>query len=198
MDDEANVEEDMFKIAGTARSRESFVQYQLKPLVTKVKKSWEIENFSCLQWCEHSGKRLPVIIDLKSVQLRPTHYSLRVSECLGLTGDWNLEGSNDGTKWELLHAARDDDHLRLTEADDKIDVQLAQTLEYYNDEVRTDELAGDILLSMLEQDYRHTWAIKTQPKKFYRYFRIIGAGPKDDCECLHGEGLELYGDVFEE
>ena len=198
MDDEENSEEDMFKIAGTARSRESFVHYHLKPIVTKVKKSWEIENFSCLQWCEHSGKRLPVIIDLKSVTIRPTHYSLRVSECLGMTGSWNLEGSNDGTQWDVLHEARNDDHLRLTETDDKIDVQLAQTLEYYNDDVRTDALAADILLSMLEQDYRHTWELDPKPEQFYRFFRIIGAGPTDDGECLHGEGLELFGDLHED
>lgn len=204
MDDEANEEEDMFDLARFARSRETFVHYQMKPEVVsgKGEDEWEIEQFSCLQWCKHANKRLPVVVDLKpALMFRPTHYSLRVSECMGLAGDWNFEGSVDGKTWEALHKAREDDNLCLEEGNDEIKQQLSKTLSFYNDHVQDDELSEDILLTILEQDYRHVWKLNPPPKTFYRYFRLIGASPEgeeDEMGCLHGEGLELFGDVYEE
>ncbi|CAB9500386.1 expressed unknown protein [Seminavis robusta] len=203
-DEEENDEEDMFELARFARSRETFVHYRLKPVVQAVKKQpgeWEMEQFSCLQWCKHANKRLPVIVDFleNTIMVRPTHYSLRVSECMGLAGDWNLEGSVDGKSWDVLHAARDDDSLKMDEGNDEIKAQLTKTLAFYNDHVQNDELSADVLLTILEQDYRHSWKLDPPPTKFYRFFRLIGASDeKGEDACLHGEGLELYGAVYEE
>lgn len=49
---------------------------------------------------------------------------------------------------------------------------------------------------------RHTWTIDP-PSTFYRYFRIIGSGTdyeraENASDCLHGVGLELYGDIHED
>lgn len=198
MDDDNNAEEDMFDLARFARSRETFVEYRCKPCVQRGRKNeWEMEQFSCLQWCQHANKRLPVVIDLRpNLKLRPTHYSLRVSECMGLAGDWNLEASNDGETWTVVHAARDENELYLEEGNDEIKRQLTKTLSFYNDHVQGNELSAEVLLQILEQDFRHSW--KVDCKEFYRYFRFIGASdPDGEDECLHGEGLELFGDVFE-
>lgn len=209
-DEEAHGEEEMFELARFARSRESFVHHRLKPQVTPAKKGsriipgeWEMEQFSCLQWCKHARKRLPVIVTLKTVMVRPTHYSLRVSECMGLAGDWNLEASVDGKKeddgWDVLHQARNDTSLKMEEGNDELKAQLTKTLAFYNDHVQGDNLSAEVLLTILEQDYRHTWTLDPPPTKFYRHFRLIGASPKKgDDLCLHGEGLEIYGDVYEE
>lgn len=56
--------------------------------------------------------KIPVILDLKSVSLRLTAYSLRYDGC-GMT-DWNLEGSQDGKEWTVLHQARNDHHVAET------------------------------------------------------------------------------------
>ena len=224
MDDEENEEEDMYDLARFARSREAFVHYQLRPEVALAgKDDWDIEQFSCLQWCGHAHKRLPVVVDLQTIQVQPTHYSLRVSECKGMAGDWNFEASQDGKEWDVLHKARDDDTLWLEEGSDEIKSQLTKTLAFYNDHVQDDELSSDILLTILEQDYRHAWKIEPPCTKFYRYFRLIGASEQkkksktstdkkgkkkkeeeeeknDEDEeggCLHGEGLELFGNVYE-
>jgi BTB/POZ domain len=205
-DEEKNGEEEMFDLARFARSRESFIQYRLKPQVTPAKKGskivpggWEMEQFSCLQWCQHARKRLPVVVTLNTVMVRPTHYSLRVSECMGLAGDWNLEASVDGKtedgSWDVLHQARNDTSLKMDEGNDEIKAQLTKTLAFY----QNDDLSAEILLTILEQDYRHTWTLDPPPTKFYRHFRLVGASPqKGDDLCLHGEGLEIYGDVYEE
>ena len=158
MDDEENEEEDMYDLARFARSRETFIHYQLKPEVAAAGKrgncDWDIEQFSCLQWCGHAHKRMPVVVDLLTVQLQPTHYSLRVSECKGMAGDWNFEGSIDGYEWDILHEARDDDNLWLEAGSEEIKEQLTKTLAFYNDHVQEDELSSEILLTILEQDYR--------------------------------------------
>lgn len=228
MDDADNEEEDMYDLARFARSRETFVHYQLRPEVAAAASKrgstsdWDIEQFSCLQWCGHAHKRMPVVLDLKTVEFQPTHYSLRVSECKGMAGDWNFEGSNDGKEWDVLHQARDDDNLWLEEGSDEIKTQLTKTLAFYNDHVQEDELSSEILLTILEQDYRHTWVLDPPPTKFYRYFRLIGASKQlkkkkkkskkdgkeeeddesdsddeDESGCLHGEGLELFGNLYE-
>lgn len=55
----------------------------------------------------------------------------------------------------------------------------------------------------VEREFRHTWQITPPSDIFCRYFRIIGVGPdyehgENASTCLHGVGLELYGDVHEE
>jgi BTB/POZ domain len=213
------------KVAGSAASREAFVHYRQRlPITTAGKDNndavdsyWSLDSQSRLLYCDHGSKRHAVQIDLKSISLRPTHYSLRVSKCYGMQGDWNFEGSTDGSfQWDILHAARNDNTLFIP-SEDRIKHAVASSLSELSKEKRTDERATDILLGILEQDYRYTWQLDPAPTKFYQHFRIIGAtedghhhhAPGDPNgeemasedefgTCLHGEGLELFGDVCED
>lgn len=197
VDDPLNAHKAMFELARSASCRAHFVQYQ-QPVVLMnrgVNARVSIESHNYLLWCDHGMERLPVSVDLKSVALRPTHYSLRVSQCYGMQGDWNLEGSMDEVTWDTLHAARGDDRLCLSESSDiitKFDRCFPTSTGV------TDR--SEALLRLIEQDYRHTWELRPPPTQFYRYFRIIGAGSEDDIRdnCLHGEGIELFGDVYQE
>ncbi|CAB9500384.1 expressed unknown protein [Seminavis robusta] len=202
-------------IAGSPYSREALVHYRhCLPINTAVSSKgnpvdayWALDTPSRVLWCDHGSKRLPAQINLQeAVALRPTHYSLRVSKCYGMQGDWNFEASQDNQEWEVLHAARNDRRL-FVPSEDYIKRAVGLTLLEVSKENRTDERASDILLGVLEQDFRHTWEITPAPSKFYRYFRIIGASTSDydgnvsedeEGSCLHGEGLELYGEVYEE
>ena len=53
----------------------------------------------------------------------------------------------------------------------------------------------------LGRRHRRTFAL-TPTDNYYRFFRISSAGTEvgvsDGLGCLHGIGLELYGDVHEE
>lgn len=189
-DDVANHQKSMFALARSASCRANFVHYQQPPVLVSrtVNSRVTIESYNYLLWCDHGMERLPVVIDLKSVLLRPTHYSLRVSQCYGMQGDWNLEGSTDGTVWDVLHAARNDQHLCLSESSDiitKLDKSFPLSSSH--------EQRSEALLRLIEQDYRHTWELTPRPTQFYRYFRIIGAGSEHDVRdnCLHGEGALL-------
>ncbi|CAB9501449.1 expressed unknown protein [Seminavis robusta] len=193
----------MFEMARSASCRANFVQYQQPVTILNrgVHARTSIESYSYLLWCDHGMERLPVTIDLKSVLLRPTHYSLRVSQCYGMQGDWNFEASQDGTVWDVLHAARGDARLCLSESSDiitKLEKSLPSPAAGLSE--REQQQRSEALLRLIEQDYRHTWELAPVVTQFYRYFRIIGAGSENDIRdnCLHGEGLELFGDVYED
>jgi len=202
IDDAAeNQHKAMFELARSATCRANFVQYQLPVSLRNSgggggnSGRQSIESYNYLLWCDHGMERLPVTLDLKSILLRPTHYSLRVSQCYGMQGDWNFEGSLDNLIWDVLHSARGDDRLCLSESSDiitKLDKAFPST--------SNNQQRSEALLRLIEQDYRHTWELTPAPEKFYKYFRIIGAGSVDDIRdnCLHGEGIELFGDVYEE
>ena len=198
VDEERNQRKAMFELARSATCRANFVHYQQPVMLVNraINARVSIESYNYLLWCDHGMERLPVTVDLRSVLLRPSHYSLRVSQCYGMQGDWNLEGSLDGTVWEVLHAARGDDRLCLSESSDII----TRLDKSFPSASITDQLRSEALLRLIEQDYRYTWELDPQPTNFYRYFRIIGAGSEHDIRdnCLHGEGLELFGDVYEE
>jgi hypothetical protein len=207
VDDPINSTKAMFELARSACCRANFVHYQQPVAILSrgIHTRTSIESYNFLLWCDHGMERLPVTIDLKSVLLRPTHYSLRVSQCYGMQGDWNFEASQDGSVWDILHAARGDDRLSLSESSDiitKLDksfppssstsVALSEKEQHQRSEA---------LLRLIEQDYRATWELSSpHVTEFYRYFRIIGAGSENDIRdnCLHGEGLELFGDIYED
>lgn len=199
VDDPLNAHKAMFHLARSASCRANFCTYQ-QPIKLMNRGGvgnprLSIESYNYLLWCDHGMERLPVTVDLKSIALRPSHYSLRVSQCYGMQGDWNLEGSQDGDTWDTLHAARGDDRLCLSESSDiitKLDRCYPATAGHPD--------RSEALLKLIEQDYRHTWELRPPPVQFYRYFRIIGAGSENDIRdnCLHGEGIELFGDVWEE
>lgn len=210
------------KVAGSAASREAFVHYRQRLPITTAEDSdavdcyWSLDSQSRLLWCDHGSERHAVQINLQSISLRPTHYSLRVSKCYGMQGDWNFEASADGIQWDILHAARNDKNL-FVPSEDRIKHAVALSLSELSTEKRTDERASDVLLGILEQDYRYTWLLEPVPTQFYQHFRIIGASEEGHSRhaqgdhggeetasedefgtCLHGEGLELFGDVCED
>ena len=155
---------------------------------------------STLQFCCHARKRLPVVVDFKSAQIRPTHYSMRSIECFGMEGDWNLEGSQDGIAWETLHASRDDQSLNFNEKGTEFRDKLKENrLSFFLEETRLNvDQKVDVIASFAEKYFRHTWKLTPTPTDFYRYFRILGASPitiDSEKSCLHGEGLEFFGDL---
>ena len=132
-------------------------------------------------------------------RVKPTHYSLRYGTCHGMS-DWNFEASVDGVSWDILHEARKDRHL------------LKPSKEEYKQIVDADD---DELVSIAEECHRHTWEVDAS--SYYKHFRfvILTRGQRESLygrnvdgpgvlgpdgrilfsECLHGVGLELYGDV---
>ena len=186
VDDSANQDEYLFGLAGGQYSRKSFVQYRAEPknmdfsehlaLLTTV----PIGSSCRLLDCDHGGKRLPAVLDLKAIQVRPTHFSLRASLCLGMDGDWNLEASEDGVTWDVLHASRNEEtklRLRGERANGKAAMRYVQRV--FLEELELHQInnkeAMDVLVSFLEREQRSTWAISSPHNNFYRYFRIIGA-----------------------
>lgn len=210
VDDSGHAQEYLFGLAGGNYSRKSFVQYRAEPKMdfTEIEgntlESVPIGSSCRLLDCDHGGKRLPALLDLKECFVRPTHFSLRASLCLGMDGDWNLEASEDDVSWDILHASRNEDFLRLRGelANGKAAMRYVQRVFFEELELHQadNREAMDVLVSFLEREQRHIWEI-TAPEgcanKFYRYFRIIGAEEIGVGGCLHCEGFELYGDVYE-
>jgi hypothetical protein len=196
IDDIKNSTEAFFDFAATHNTRQNFVGYRTPVRIDG--EAYRIKHVSFLMTCEHGGARLPVVVDLKFIHLRPTHYSLRASKCRGMEGDWNFEASEDGETWDILHAARDDNNLLLDHAPGRrtsAESFLQKAMQEY---IYTEEEALDAVISFMELHHRHTWALDPVPDKFYRFFRIIGADEIGEGTCLHGDGLELYGEVYEE
>lgn len=183
-------------IAGTKKSRRVLVQH--RPPVKVPSQDVSDPNYHILEgqdpcyllWCDHAAESKPVVVDLKSICLRLTAYSLRFDSCCGMTW-WRFEGSNDGTKWDLLHEARGDKQIKGPSIEEKRKVYQAWTTS--NEETRV-----EALLDYTEQNHRGLW--KMDRCEFYQYFRFIGFGDDDDdvpFACMHGTGLELYGDIHE-
>jgi hypothetical protein len=92
---------------------------------------------------------------------------------------WNLEASEDGFNWYVLHEARDDQHLYPP-------TDATTTL--------LKEHIIDYLLSYAERNFRHTWTINPEPTAFCRCFQLIGLGadiPEENMtrDGMHGVGL---------
>ena len=78
---------------------------------------WEAGDTCYLLFCDHDSKRNPVVVDLKSIKLNLVAYSFRRDvQCESMT-DWNPEGSVDGSAWQMLHAAREEDVSAPTSAE---------------------------------------------------------------------------------
>jgi hypothetical protein len=89
--------------------------------------------------------------------------------------------------------ARDDQHL-LRPTDEEF-ISLTELFEESNASERE---TSEMLLTYVEDKHRHTWSLVST--EFYRYFRFIGLGPEHIHrfeQCMHGVGLELFGDVHE-
>ena len=179
--------------AATAESRSTLVAYRPEakirnigdPVVHRIihPAKWNL-MFSCGQ----GGHYNPVLVDLRSVQVRPTHFSIRHNGgcCTGMVGtDWNFEGSFDSENWDILKSyRRNKDLCRYWDEEE----------EDFIDSLGEEELKShDVATSFAERNYRETWVLEPAPERFYRYYRILGRGEGD--ECLHGCGLELFGDA---
>lgn len=97
VDDIGHSDEYLFGLAGSNYSRKSFVQYRAEPKDMDFTEYTDLTSLpigsSCrLLDCDHGGKRLPAVLDLKGCSVRPSHFSLRSSLCLGMDGDWDFEG----------------------------------------------------------------------------------------------------------
>jgi BTB/POZ domain len=209
VDDSAYAQEYLFGLAGGNYSRKSFVQYRAEPkdMDFSEMSATDLDNVpigsSCrLLDCDHGGKR--AVLDLKECYVRPTHFSLRASLCLGMDGDWNLEASEDGHEWDILHASRNEDYLRLRGelANGKAALRYVQRVFFEELELHKvdNREAMDVLVSFLEREQRNTWELHPPQgceHKFYRFFRIIGAEAVGEGGCLHCEGIELFGEVYE-
>lgn len=196
IDDKANTTEAFFDFAATNYTRQNFVGYRTPIRIDG--ETYRIKHVSFLMSCEHGGARLPVVVDLKYIHVRPTHYSLRASKCRGMEGDWNFEASQDGENWDVLHASRGDNNLLMEHAQGQRTGAESFLQEAMQEYVYSEEEALDAVVSFLELHHRHTWTLDPAPEKFYRYFRVIGADEIGENTCLHGDGLELYGEVNEE
>ncbi|KAL7538542.1 hypothetical protein ACHAXR_009629 [Thalassiosira sp. AJA248-18] len=189
---------------GNNAAREFFVQRS-----PKLKEAIIVEggrgtawwnDFPTLMPCEGSNEQTPVVVDLRTNVVSPTHYSLRWGECYGLQGNWNFEASPDGENWILLHAGRDDDghkvsYKRACERRRCGETEKLRGLLSRGDEVERQETFCDYM----ERNYRHIWELDNSSGHFFRYFRMIGADTADEIgRCLHAIGLEIYGDVQEE
>lgn len=131
---------------------------------------------------------------------------------------WDFEASLDGITWDTLHQARDDRHARNPTIDQRRQLEKRLRDSYG---IRLNEVdGGDILTRechlFAEKELRGTWALEPVPSKFYQYFQFIGIGDDafdalnkqyvvDDLEndeacpqgCMHGVGLEIFGDIQE-
>jgi hypothetical protein len=189
-------------LAALPRSRQALVQY--RPRVKGVSAGTHMlhaKDTCFLLFCEHDEALNPVVIDLKSIQLQLTAYSLRWDVSCGMT-DWNFEASNDGNEWQVLHAARDE-HV-LPPSSQEIEELTRETSfvdeDYAKEDIPRNEEIHEFLLSYVERKHRHFFEIEHKDEEtegdFYRYFRFTGV--EESTSCLHGVGLELYGNVHEE
>jgi hypothetical protein len=187
---------------GSSVKKELFVQY--RPMPEQQPRPHDIlvmpgegnVYFPCLAGYQ-SNQRLPVVVDMRSNVVSPSHYSLRYGASRGLDGNWNFEGSTDGEIWVLLHAGTNDGHkLSLQRVTER---QRALEFNWFNTLSNEPEHWPKMYCDYMERHYRHTWEVNNSSENYFRYFRIIGADPVDgEGRSLHFIGLEIYGHVYEQ
>jgi hypothetical protein len=185
--------EDPRLIADTQSARRALVQYR-PPIKGLSAGRHMLEASECCEalGCDYSFEKLSVVLDLKTITLRPKAYSLRYDCCEGAS-DWNFEGSNDGSTWLPLHQARGDPHLVRPTRE-----EIKSLTDLCGDEDFSEREVSEMLLTYVERKHRHTWSIVST--EFYRYFHFIGLGPEHiegRGHCVHIVGLELFGDVHD-
>eukprot|EP00977_Amphora_coffeiformis_P004350 scaffold923_cov171-Amphora_coffeaeformis.AAC.8 len=139
----------------------------------------------------------PVLMDLKSIRLRPTCFSLRSSGTGGEHREihWQLEGSIDADSWQCLYSTVKNNggtspYLREISLDVK-----RSFLKTFREQRRVNYV--ELATEYVEAHHRHYWRIDPVPDAYFRYLRFVGTGGQQD-ELPQGTSLELYGDVFEE
>jgi hypothetical protein len=147
--------------AATQSSRRALVQYRppVKGRSSGPFMLYALEACDALG-CHFSLQRLSVVLDLKTITLRPTAYSLRYDCCSGMS-DWNFEGSNDGSTWLPLHQARDDQHLVQPTGE-----EISSLMRRFSLDDLSERATSEMLLTYVERKHRHTWSIVST--EFYR------------------------------
>jgi hypothetical protein len=110
-----------------------------------------------------------------------------------MNGEWAFDASVDGHDWNTLHEADQSCYLTSVLIDEFDSVRA--DMEDRDDRRLTDFERIEFMTSHMEQKHRGTWpCLMDESETFYRYFRIrkVGGGG-----CLHGTGLEIFGDVHE-
>jgi hypothetical protein len=143
--------------------------------------------------CDQSYDKLYLDITFENITIMPSHYSLRYSDCYGMTC-WDFQASVDGVCWITLHKARNEKSIQKPSG-----TKCAEMLSLFQSECQHLSDAStkqSIATSIVEKELRGTWKVEAL-NTFYKYFRFKGAG--EDCvgRCMHGVGFEIYGEVEE-
>lgn len=188
-------------LASFPPSRQALVQY--RPPVKGVSVGidmLEARGDCLLLTRKHSNRLNPVVIDLKSIKLKLTSYSLRW-DGHSHKMDWNVEGSDDGVEWVVLHQARGEDLSPPTQEEmDELERETA--FDDMDDGLNREKIPSEteiseFLLSYAELKHRRLFHIEAESGNvFYQYIRLVAC--KGSRNHLYGIGLELFGDVHEE
>ena len=105
---------------------------------------------------------------------------------------WRFEASVDRETWEVLHRGVDHMLEGPSEATAKFVIQIIQR-ECETSLTETNEILADLV----EGECRRTFQLEPAPDGFFKYFRFVSDVEPPEHGCLHGVGLELYGQVSE-
>ena len=144
--------------------------------------------------CDQSSSKHYLDITFENITIMPTHYSIRYSECFGMSC-WDFQASVDGVCWTTLHTARNETSIQKPS-----DTKRAEMLSSFRSEclhVSDASKKQSIATSIAEKELRNTWKVEAL-NTFYKHFRFKGAGEDSEVGCMHGVGFEIYGEVEEE
>ena len=137
-----------------------------------------------------------VVVDLRSIRVRATHYSIRYGDCDGMTSDWEFAGSIDGNQWDVLHEAKDESYIDEPGEGTIQDMRERFGLDrQYRPNIQLSAFQREQMTHWVETNCRRTWSIpNSQLNGFYSLFRIQKVEVHG---CLHGTSFEIFGDVNE-
>ena len=159
---------------------------------------FEVSSF--LLYCDQSVEGKDLIISLPNdILVRPSHYSLRYGMCYGMD-NWNFEGSADKSNWDILHLARSDESILQQSDHEGKWKEMKAVYDVRCNGVTDENEQRAIATDLVEKHARNTWEVSNTHGRWYRHFRILGAGEEIEGQstCLHGVGFEIYGTVVKE
>ena len=134
--------------------------------------------------------KVPLLIHLGSILVRPTHVSLRVSyELLHSKELLTLEASTDGKSWDRL----DLEVMPLEMKISKVNLLGAIRVALHNGD--TPRIRSNLVVDVAEAYLRKSWQVEAT-SNYYSWFRFTSrnGGPTP----LAGVALEIFGDIHEE
>jgi len=164
------------------------------------------------RWCSINGRSdlVYIAVDLRSIFLRPTAYTLCGATSCSAMRHWNFAASTDGITWDILHKARNESGLHATRVGDEhmsIVAGLADAAEDLSQLSEDTQSSLRQVAKRLSLSCRKTFPLSPVPSTYYRYFRVSNISLEDwaavrdaddPSDCMHFGGLELYGSVHEE